>query len=168
MHIPLELYPYFFKSVLSLIFDETEALETQVEEDVIHKAPAFMNVSITPVELSIICPRRLVDKHFLPVMDQLGQLDLSLQSRFVVSDHEYIAMQVVGDGLEAGKRVVELTSPLALAGMYVHSIPTIPSPPPLSYHPSIYTILTILKDPFFSFQPTFPITSWSLLKAKQA
>lgn len=140
MHIPLELYPYFFKSVLSLIFDETEALETQ--EDVIHKPPAFMNVSITPVELSIICPRRLVDKHFLPVMDQLGQLDLNLQSRIVVSDHEYIAMQVVGDGLEAGKRVVELTSPLALAGMYVHSISTIPPPPPLSYH-HLYTLYSL-------------------------
>lgn len=80
-----------------------------------------MNVSITPVEVSVMCPRRLVDKYFVPVMDQLDQLDASLRSRLIVSENDYIAMQVLGQGLEAGKRVLELTSPLALAGMYVNS-----------------------------------------------
>jgi hypothetical protein len=32
----------------------------------------------------------------------------------IVSENDYIAMQVLGQGLEAGKRVLELTSPLAL------------------------------------------------------
>lgn len=136
VHIPLELYPYFLKSVLRLIFDEIPPLEhekdekddnpsfddfeTASEHDS-YKAPAFMNVSITPVEVSVMCPRRLVDKYFLPVMDQLDQLDDSLRSRLIVSENDYIAMQVLGEGLEAGKRVLELTSPLALAGMYVNS-----------------------------------------------
>lgn len=130
----MELYPYFLKSVLRLIFDEIPPLEDETDDDAAfddfenasehgsaYKPPAFMNVSITPVEVSVMCPRRLVDKYFVPVMDQLDQLDDSLRSRLIVSENDYIAMQVLGQGLEAGKRVLELTSPLALAGMYVNS-----------------------------------------------
>lgn len=128
----MELYPYFLKSVLRLIFDEIPPLEDEKDEtddaisdefenaseyDSAYKPPAFMNVSITPVEVSVMCPRRLVDKYFIPVMDQLDRLDDSLRSRLIVSENDYIAMQVLGEGLEAGKRVLELTSPLALAGM---------------------------------------------------
>lgn len=130
VHIPLELYPYFLKSVLNLIFDETPALEDEDQDDAAsdenaseqgsYRPPAFMNVSITPVEVSIMCPRRLVEKYFNPVIDELNQLDTALRSRMVVSENDYIAMQVLGEGLEAGKRVLELTSPLALAGMYAN------------------------------------------------
>ncbi|CAI7591261.1 unnamed protein product [Penicillium viridicatum] len=137
VHIPLELYPYFLKSVLRLIFDEIPPLEDEKDDDAslddfepasehdsAYKAPAFMNVSITPVEVSVMCPRRLVDKYFVPVMDQLDQLDDSLRSRLIVSENDYIAMQVLGEGLEAGKRVLELTSPLALAGISIFFIST--------------------------------------------
>ncbi|KAF7521527.1 hypothetical protein PCG10_008306 [Penicillium crustosum] len=136
VHIPLELYPYFLKSVLRLIFDEIPPLEDEKDDDASfddfenaseydsYKAPAFMNVSITPVEVSVMCPRRLVDKYFVPVMDQLDQLDESLRSRLIVSENDYIAMQVLGEGLEAGKRVLELTSPLALAGISIFFIST--------------------------------------------
>ncbi|KAJ5958182.1 uncharacterized protein N7479_005332 [Penicillium vulpinum] len=137
VHIPLELYPYFLKSVLRLIFDETPPLEDEIDEDAAfrdfepvsehgseYKPPAFMNVSITPVEVSVMCPRRLIDKYFVPVMDQLDKLDVSLRSRLVVSENDYIAMQVLGQGLEAGKRVLELTSPLALAGISIFFIST--------------------------------------------
>lgn len=148
MHIPLDLYPYFLQSVLRLIFDEVSPLEDSdletkenlqefeggdqrsTEENDAETAsehgsnssyqpPAFLNISITPVEVSVICPRRLVDKYFMPLQQQLCGLDKSLDSQFVVSDNDYIAMQVIGEGLEAGKRVLELTSPLAMAGMYV-------------------------------------------------
>ncbi|OQE24789.1 hypothetical protein PENFLA_c009G07485 [Penicillium flavigenum] len=137
VHIPLELYPYFLKSVLRLILDETPPLEDKTDDDAAlddfdnasehgsaYKPPAFMNVSITPVEVSVMCPRRLVDKYFVPVMDQLDQLDTSLRSRLIVSENDYIAMQVLGQGLEAGKRVLELTSPLALAGISIFFIST--------------------------------------------
>jgi hypothetical protein len=88
--------------------------------------PAFLNVSITPVEVSVICPRRLVEKYFDPLINQLNQIDVSLRSRVDVSENDYIAMQVLGQGLEAGKRVLELTSPLAMAGMCVSKTPTKP------------------------------------------
>lgn len=138
VHIPLELYPYFFKPVLRLIFDEISPLdETQLEDEVVlediedasekdaeHRQPAFLNVSITPVEVSVICPRRLVEKYFYPPMDQLSQLNHTLRSRVHISENDYIAMQVLGQGLEAGKRVLELTSPLAMAGISIFFIST--------------------------------------------
>ncbi|KAJ5562961.1 hypothetical protein N7461_001722 [Penicillium sp. DV-2018c] len=133
VHIPLELYPYFLKSVLGLIFDETPSLEDneinddddeEASEDSAYKAPAFMNVSITPVEVSVMCPRRLVEKYFVPVMQELDQVDPTLRTRLIVSEKDYIAMQVLGEGLEAGKRVLELTSPLALAGISIFFIST--------------------------------------------
>jgi hypothetical protein len=137
VHIPLELYPYFLNAVLNLIFDEVPPLEDESghgddESDGLdnasengYKPPAFMNISITPVEVSVMCPRRLVDKYFVPLMDQLDQLDGSLRSHLVISENDFIAMQVLGEGLEASRRVLELTTPLALAGMYVYSVSSI-------------------------------------------
>ncbi|KAJ6022194.1 hypothetical protein N7540_007698 [Penicillium herquei] len=141
IHIPLELYAYFFKSVLRLIYDEISSLdedqkthedddgdfedfEGDSEKDSEYHQPAFLNVSITPVEVSVICPRRLVDKYFEPSQKELDQLDSQLRSRLVVSENDYIAMQVLGQGLEAGKRVLELTSPLAMAGISIFFIST--------------------------------------------
>lgn len=137
VHIPLELYPYFFKAVLSLIFDEVSPLDTNdqdedqlddIDDESDHHPestqPAFLNVSITPVEVSVICPRRLVEKYFDPLINDLGQLDSSLRSRLGVSKNDYIVMQVLGQGLEAGKRVLELTSPLAMAGISIFFIST--------------------------------------------
>lgn len=160
VHIPLELYPYFVKSVLNLIFDETQPLDENAaeNEDDVYKPPAFMNVSITPVEVSVICPRRLLDKYFVPVIDELGQLDAALQSRLVVSDKDYIVMQVLGEGLEAGRRVLELTSPLALAGMYVKPVNS-----PLMHYTNPRGTAPSSSSP-----PTSPTTLWSPCRAKQA
>ncbi|KAJ5495304.1 hypothetical protein N7539_000420 [Penicillium diatomitis] len=140
VHIPLSLYHYFFKTILGILFDETPALDClQAREDIEENAqdeldstsdpawyrePAFLNVSITPVEVSIICPKRLVKRYLDPVLEQLGQINHSLRESVDISNHEYIAMQVLGQGLEAGKRVLELTSPLAMAGISIFFITT--------------------------------------------
>jgi hypothetical protein len=39
--------------------------------------------------------------------------------RATISSEDFVVMSVEGEGLEAGQRVLELTTPLALAGMYV-------------------------------------------------
>ncbi|OQE35345.1 hypothetical protein PENCOP_c013G04235 [Penicillium coprophilum] len=165
VHIPLELYPYFVKSVLRLIFDETPPLEDETDDEAAfddfehvsehgYKPPAFMNVSITPVEVSVMCPRRLVDKYFAPVLDQLDQLDISLRSRLVVSENDYIAMQVLGQGLEAGKRVLELTSPLALAGISIFFISTYFSDYIIVPQKSKASVMTALEKRGFQFDNT--------------
>ena len=40
-------------------------------------------------------------------------------SRATISSEDFVVISVRGEGLEAGQRVLELTSPLALAGMFV-------------------------------------------------
>ncbi|KAJ5343976.1 hypothetical protein MYU51_002053 [Penicillium brevicompactum] len=152
VHIPLELYPYFVKSVLNLIFDETPPLEDAPQDDADeYKPPAFMNVSITPVEVSIICPRRLLDKYFVPVIDELGELDAALQARLVVSDKTFIVMQVLGEGLEAGRRVLDLTTPLALAGISIFFISTYFSDYIMVPEQSKRSVMTALESRGFQF-----------------
>lgn len=81
--------------------------------------PAFLNFSITPVECSIMCPRRLADEYLAPLVERFHALDPNCRDDLSISKDDYIAMQVVGVGLEAGQRVLDLTSPLAMAGMCV-------------------------------------------------
>lgn len=166
MHIPLVLYPYFFKPVLSLIFDEISPLDEEEKEEEVFlediedaseqdtKQPAFLNVSITPVEVSVICPRRLVQKYFQPLMDELNQLDSSLHSHLDVSENDYIAMQVLGQGLEAGKRVLELTSPLAMAGISIFFISTYFSDYILVPLHSKASVISTLETRGFQFENT--------------
>lgn len=171
VHIPLELYPYFFKPVLRLIFDEISPIsplvESQPEDEVVledvenvseqaseSRQPAFLNISITPVEVSVICPRRLVEKHFHPLMHELDLLNSSLRSRLDVSENDYIAMQVLGQGLEAGKRVLELTSPLAMAGISIFFISTYFSDYILVPLHSKASVISALESRGFQFENT--------------
>jgi hypothetical protein len=77
-------------------------------------------VTITPVEVSIICEKRLAELFFSPVLKQYNAFHGGLAAsgdEFEMGSEEYIVIQVDGQGLEAGQRVLELTSPLAMAGM---------------------------------------------------
>ena len=82
----------------------------------------FLNVSITPVECSIICTRSLADRFIRPTAEVLNRLSANnakgkTKTEIQISIEDYIAIQVDGQGLDAGQRVLELTSPLAMAGM---------------------------------------------------
>ena len=117
IHIPLEYYPFFLQPIQRLLFGEDH------DEDAF-KIPwpdrhNFLNVSITPVECSIVCSRDLAQRFFQPLtdrfMDLLGSAD---QVDLVqISPEDFDVIQVDGQSLDAGQRVLELTSPLALAGM---------------------------------------------------
>lgn len=50
----------------------------------------------------------------MPIRETLNPESRSLVS---ISDEEFVVMQVDGEGLEAGQRVLDLTSPLAMNGM---------------------------------------------------
>lgn len=125
VHIPLDLYPFFLNPIMQILFHEVPPIsENQMEEDDGYAEghrrhqPAFLNFSITPVECSIMCPRQLANEYFAPLVNKFVQSSSSGQSRLSISNDDFIAMQVYGEGLEAGQRVLELTSPLAMAGMY--------------------------------------------------
>ncbi|KAL4964381.1 ACT domain-containing protein [Aspergillus stella-maris] len=133
VHIPLDLYPFFLDPILQVLFHEVAPIsgtETEtrgcdspidVSRDV---QPAFLNLSITPVECSVMCPRQLADDYFAPLLERFSQISPSTQSRLSISKDDFIAMQVYGDSLEAGQRVLELTTPLAMAGISIFFIST--------------------------------------------
>jgi hypothetical protein len=117
IHIPLSYYPFFLQPISRLLFGEDH------DEDA-HKIPwpyrhSFLNVSITPVECSIVCSRELADRFFKPLADRFNNLLGNGENinHIQISPEDFSVIQVDGQGLDAGQRVLELTSPLALAGM---------------------------------------------------
>ena len=62
----------------------------------------------------MVCPRQLAEQLFRPVLDGL---DPSLRKTASISKEDYSVIVIGGEGLEAGQRVLDLTSPLALAGI---------------------------------------------------
>lgn len=79
----------------------------------------FVNVSFTPNECSVVCPRAEACELFLPV---LGLLDPCLRKQVSISDEDFSVIMIGGEGLEAGQRVLDLTSPLAMAGISIFFI----------------------------------------------
>lgn len=79
----------------------------------------FLNVSITPIECSVVCSTSLAQEYFAPVIARVNQ---SLgkdhdRDHATISTEDFVVISVEGAGLEAGQRVLDLTCPLAMAGM---------------------------------------------------
>jgi hypothetical protein len=123
IHIPLHLYSSFLQSILQLLLPNASRYAytsngngngaVQPHKGWPYEHP-FVNISITPIECSIVCSRRLANELFVPV---LGLLDAHSRSQVHITSDDFVVMQIDGEGLDAGQRVLELTSPLALAGM---------------------------------------------------
>ncbi|PGH12410.1 hypothetical protein AJ80_06717 [Polytolypa hystricis UAMH7299] len=143
IHIPLDLYPFFVQPILQLLFHEVPPIgdrcncthpDRHRDEDDEHADenneinhfgdPAFLNISITPVECSVVCSRELADRYFASLAERFNQNAPAGASHVSISKDDYIAMQVDGQGLDAGQRVLELTSPLAMAGISIFFIST--------------------------------------------
>ena len=80
----------------------------------------FLNVSVTPVECSIVCPEAIAEHIFRPIIAQVSQTQERGSGRAIISSEDYVVISIEGEEMEAGQRVLDLTSPLALAGMYVN------------------------------------------------
>ena len=121
IHIPLHLYSSFLQSILQLLLPNASRNgftgngngAVQPPKGWPYEHP-FVNISITPIECSIVCSRLLANELFVPV---LGLLDAHSRSQVNITPDDFVVMQIDGEGLDAGQRVLELTSPLALAGM---------------------------------------------------
>lgn len=118
VHIPRHLGDFFLKPILQVLYHEASPLDengNEVQDEdgesaELERQPSFLNLSITPVECSVMCPRSLAEKFFAPLVKLVD-------NEASITKDDFIAMQVYGEGLEAGQRVLELTSPLAMAGM---------------------------------------------------
>ena len=121
----MRLYAYFVQPVLQLIVpaesscDEafksphTGADSARPRRPWAYEHP-FVNISITPVECSVACSVSLAKRLFAPIRERLGP---ALKEEISISEEEYVVIQVDGEGLDAGQRVLELSSPLAMNGM---------------------------------------------------
>ncbi len=119
VHIPLHQYKTYLQPILRLIFPanplnggaEHPEHTPQHDSSWASRYP-FLNISITPTECSIVCLKSLAEELF-------NTTATSTTNRHEASifSEDLVVMSVEGEGLEAGKRVLELTSPLALAGM---------------------------------------------------
>jgi hypothetical protein len=121
IHIPLHLYSSFLQSILQLLLPNASRNSFTGNGNGAVQPPRgwpyehpFVNISITPIECSIVCSRELANELFVPV---LGLLDTQSRSQVHITPEDFVVMQVDGEGLDAGQRVLELTSPLAMAGM---------------------------------------------------
>ncbi|KJX97591.1 hypothetical protein TI39_contig478g00018 [Zymoseptoria brevis] len=122
IHIPTEAFPLFVQPTLTLLLHNSH-----LDEDGIAIKPRkswnfwhpFVNVSITPNECSIVCPRKEAEALFAPL---IGGLSDALQNAVSISDEDYSVITIGGEGLEAGQRVLDLTNPLALAGIPIFFI----------------------------------------------
>lgn len=121
IHIPLHLYSNFLQPILQLLLPIASRNDLNGHGDGAVQPPKgwpyehpFVNISITPIECSIVCSRVLATELFVPVLNQLAPHS---RSQVHITTDDFVVMQVDGEGLDAGQRVLELTSPLALAGM---------------------------------------------------
>ncbi|KAI4163659.1 MAG: hypothetical protein LQ342_002693 [Letrouitia transgressa] len=125
VHIPLAQYQHYLQVILKLLFpvpaDESEARvhgpgQSDPSSSWANQHP-FFNVSITPIECSIVCSKTLAQELLSPAIDSFRHITNDRSDQATISSESFVVISVEGEGLEAGQRVLELTSPLALAGM---------------------------------------------------
>ncbi|OAA54273.1 hypothetical protein SPI_08892 [Niveomyces insectorum RCEF 264] len=150
IHIPLALYASFLQPILQVLLPQAYSLDPAAaaaaaaadDDGPDGAAPSagltaayahrFLNVSVTPVECSVVCATYWATHVFTPVWQRLRTLlsshedgDSSSNNNTVsISPEPYVACCVLSGGLDAGSRVVELSSPLALAGIPLFFVTT--------------------------------------------
>jgi hypothetical protein len=80
-----------------------------------------MNISVTPIECSVVCNTTWAREVFQPVIDSLSK---EVQRYVSISKESYMVFSVSSAGMEAGQRVIDLTAPLAMAGISIFFITT--------------------------------------------
>ncbi|KAH6637042.1 ACT domain-containing protein [Chaetomium tenue] len=123
IHIPLELYPSLLQPILKVLLPpsqdprQSRAGSLTIED---HRH-GFLNISVTPIECSIVCNSAWAASVFEPAIKRLPE---SQAKAVTISKDTYIALSVYGSGMDAGSRVADLTSPLALANISIFFITT--------------------------------------------
>lgn len=152
IHIPLVAYPYFVQSISQLLLHDCE-LEKDGEAAIGRRPWAFwlpfVNISVALNKCSIVCPRDKADELFAPV---LTGLSAELRSSVTFSQEDYSVIAIGGEGLEAGERVLDLTTPLAMARISIFFITSYWSDFILVPLRSRETVIHALEDRGFVFK----------------
>lgn len=112
-------YQYYLPLVLQLLFPAAASPTGNVRNSGSWaNRQAFLNVSVTSIECSIVCEKDVAEDLFRPVIDRaVSSPDADGDHYASISTEDFVVISIEGAGMEAGQRVLELTSPLALAGM---------------------------------------------------
>ena len=131
IHIPRSLFPSFLQPIIRVLLPQTKSLNLNDQHGPLEAASleglnsdqqhSFLNVSITPLESSIVVHNSWCSAVFEPVVSRLSRHD---QRKINVSKDSYLVLSVISAGMDAGERVMELTSPLAMARIPIFFITT--------------------------------------------
>ncbi|KAH7032960.1 ACT domain-containing protein [Microdochium trichocladiopsis] len=123
IHIPLDIYGALLQPILQVLLPHDAADDPAEGFDnlTIDGKHSFLNISITPVECSVVCHSALTKDVFEPA---LRRLPAAVASRVTISKDTYLILSVINAGMDAGSRVSELTSPLAMANIPIFFITT--------------------------------------------
>ncbi|KAF1991174.1 hypothetical protein K402DRAFT_417229 [Aulographum hederae CBS 113979] len=160
IHIPIELYTLFLEPILQLLLPNRQndsTVKANGTTNGTYSRPRrswayvhpFVNISITSIECSIACSRTLAQELFVPAIESL---DAASREKISITKDNYIVMQVDGEGLDAGQRVLELTSPLAMAGISIFFITTYFSDYILVPHRCRGQVIHALEERGFAFE----------------
>lgn len=121
----MTLYPVFLQPILQVLLPQGDCDPSNLDEAVeglsIDNKHGFLNISITPVECSVVCHNNWARKVFEPVIKRLPK---DASKTVTISKDSYLILSVESAAMDAGSRVMELTSPLALAGIPIFFITT--------------------------------------------
>lgn len=123
IHIPLDLYPTFLRPILQTLLPDAQpsTLDSDLRSLSLDSHHGFLNISITPIEVSVVCHTSLATAIFDPA---IAALPKDATRSVSTSKDSYAVFSVISAGMDAGSRVVDLTSPLALAGVPIFFITT--------------------------------------------
>jgi hypothetical protein len=126
IHIPLPLYSALIQPILRVLLplagpSHNNDPECLLEGLSIDNKHGFLNISVTPIECSIVCHKSWARNIFEPVINRLPKED---SKQVQISKDTYIVFSVSSAGMEAGQRVMDLTAPLAMAGIPIFFITT--------------------------------------------
>ncbi|KAM0346917.1 hypothetical protein ACHAPU_005257 [Fusarium lateritium] len=128
IHIPLSLYSTLLQPILKVLLPQSQGAgglrdspEYELQGLTSDGQHGFLNISVTPLECSVVCHTSWAHNVFEPVLKTLpGDIAKTVS----VSKESYMVLSVISAGIDAGGRVMELTSPLALAGIPIFFITT--------------------------------------------
>ncbi|KAK7409710.1 hypothetical protein QQX98_008091 [Neonectria punicea] len=130
IHIPLNLYSTLLQPILRVLLPQSQSIpgprdspspEFELQGLTSDGQHGFLNISVTPIECSLVCHSSWAQNVFEPVLKTLSRVAAKTVS---ISKDSYMILSVISAGLDAAGRVMELTSPLALAGIPLFFITT--------------------------------------------
>ncbi|KAM0452214.1 hypothetical protein ACHAPV_008761 [Trichoderma viride] len=128
IHIPLEIYPTLLQPILRILLPQTQSLnfsrdstEYELEGLTTDFQHAFLNISVTPIECSVVCHSSWAKNVFEPALNALPK---HISKNVSISEDTFMILAVTTAGLDPGGRVMELSSPLAFAGIPIFFITT--------------------------------------------